>query len=201
MVIELTPVSRFTGLFTVEEGWRFIPCGEEPIPLEGPAIPDLLAIYDELVPDGEESMFVDLLGQVRERDGRGWLEAMEVRRAHYEGFGCDDVVQGQLEASGTEPFWRLTVEEGTATWNTPGGSRAFVHDGMRLDESGGWVVQGRGADAPAGGQPTLQVEAWPEPCRNQMSGAYSHLQVEVTLDGEVFRGCAVLGAAYEAGLE
>lgn len=200
-VSELTAITRFQGLFTVDDGWSFIPCGEEPIPVEGPAIPDLLEVYDELVPDGAEGMFVDVLGQVRERDGRGWLEAMEIRRAHFEGFGCDDVVEARLEASGTEPFWRVSVEEGTVTWTTPSGERRFVHPGLELDESGSWAVRARTADAPAAGEPTLVLEAWPDPCRNQMSGAYSHLRVEVMLEGEVFQGCGVLGAAYEAGLE
>lgn len=200
-VVELTPVTRFQGLFTVEDGWRFVPCGEDPIPVEGPAIPDLLEVYDELVPEGAAGMVVDLLGQVRERDGRGWLEAMEVRRAHFEGFGCDDLVRARLEASGTEPFWSLAVDQGTATWTTPRGERRFTHDGLRLDEAGSWRLEARPTPGDEGARPALLVEAWPDPCRNAMSGAYSHLRVEVTLDGELYRGCAVLGAAFEAGLE
>lgn len=198
---EVTPITRFTGFFTVEDGWRLIPCGDDPVPVEGPAIPDLLQVYGELVPDGEEGMFVDVLGQVREQGGRGWLEAMEIRRAYFEGFGCDDVVRAQLAASGTEPFWSLEVDVDMASWSTPDGTRDFVHDGLELSESGSWILDARPAGASSSTEPTLRLEAWSDPCRNQMSGAYSHLRVEVTLDGELYRGCAVLGSALEGGLE
>lgn len=200
--LALTDVSRFEGLFTVDEGWRFVPCGEDPVPVEGPAIPELLEVYEELVPQGAEGMFVDLLGQVRERNGRGWLEAMEIRRAHFEGFGCDERdPEVRLAASGTEPFWSLEVFEGTAVWRTPSGAREFRHDGLGRTESGSWALSGRPVSALDGAAPVLFLEAWPEPCRNPMSGAFNHLRVEVSLEGDVSTGCAYLGAEYEAGLE
>lgn len=191
------PVTRYRGLFSAENGWTFTPCGDVEIPAEGPAIPDLLEIYEELVPETapRQVLFVDALAQLRDDGRRVRVDLLEVRRAWHEGTGCDDDETGiLLEASGTEPFWNVRVEESVLVWQTPEALRRFRHGGLEQSETGSFVVRGTEEE----GDASIAIEAWPEPCRNQMSGAFSHLQAEITLEGRTVAGCAYLGMQVEA---
>ena len=90
-------------------------------------------------------------------------------------------------ASGTEPFWSLRVTSQGAEFATPEGRRS-LDVGVLEEDPEGWVVQGTDPD---GGN--VFVSLTPIPCRDAMSGAYSHLTAEVQLGGRILRGCAYLG--------
>lgn len=184
--------ARFRGVLTVLGRAEIVLCDGRSLALDGPAAMELLELHAELTPGGEplEGMFVDVLAELRDAEEAPWLNALEVRRAAIEGWGCGrDEAALVLEASGTEPFWSLTVEERTATWRTPESLEALVHDGPYPMPRGGSVLEGRGQN----GAVRLRAEFYQGPCRNAMSGAYSHLTAVVTLDGVGFRGCAFSG--------
>ena len=161
-----------------------------------PEMLELAGLHAELAPGLEpiEGIFVDVLGEMREDAQGPWLNVIGLRRAALEGWGCDrDERSLVMEASGTEPFWTLTVEDSVASWRTPEGVKQFVHDGPFAMRWGGWELESRsGAD-----EPELRAELYQQPCRNAMSGAWSHLSVEVVLAGRTFRGCGFLGPEAE----
>ncbi|HSG46802.1 MAG TPA: hypothetical protein VLA43_03190, partial [Longimicrobiales bacterium] len=157
---------------------------------------DLLELHAGMTPGAEpmEGIFVDVLGEVRDADGDPWLDALEIRRAAHEGWGCSRDESGiVLEASGTEPFWNMRVEEGTVVWRTPEATETLSHEGLYRMTRGGWALEGK---AP-GGEVRLRAEFYREPCNNDMSGAFSHLTALLTLGEQEFRGCAYLGPAGE----
>lgn len=188
--------SRFLGVLTLEGGAEFILCEGTPLPLDGPAFLDMVGLHSELAPGLEpmEGIFADVLGEVRESQEGPWLRALELRRAALEGWGCGrDEVDILLEASGTEPFWTLTVQDSLAIWRMPEGSKQFVHGGPALMPRGGWEVVVDAVDA----RVELRAEFYQEPCRDSMSGAWSHLSAEVVLEGREYRGCAFIGPGWE----
>lgn len=192
--------TRYTGAMILDGNPELVLCDtREVLPLDGPALPDLLELHVGFAPGQEpmEGVFVDILAERREGESGPWLDALEVRRAAWEGWGCRDAVgTAYFQATGTEPFWALTVDEGTLHWQTPEGSQQFVHDGPVRMPRGGWEVEGRGEASGA----TIRVEFHSEPCRNAMSGAWSHLETQVTLNGTVFRGCGFMGSRGEQAL-
>lgn len=190
------PISRHLGLFTVADGWVFTPCRGTPVAIDGPAAPELLEIYQDFVPEdaAPREIFVDLLGRFR-GDGGDWLDALDLRRVYDEGWACDGDVAGiLLEGSGTEPFWTVLVETDAVSWSTPGGTEAFEHEGLEWSDRGSRVVAGVQAESGR----SIEVEAWEEPCRDAMSGAWYHMVMEATLDGRTYTGCAYLGVEVEA---
>jgi uncharacterized membrane protein len=183
-----TDPARFTGILTVEGGAEITLCDGGAYPVDGPASLTLLEVHASLAPGAEpmEGIFVDVLGEIRDEARGPWLDALEVRRAAWEGWGCGTRDDGIIyRASGTEPYWSLSVADSVAEWSTPEGLEQFVHDGPYPMTRGGWALDGetdRGA--------TLRAEFHDEPCRDAMSGAYSHLTAEVSLGGVEYRGCA-----------
>lgn len=181
--------ARYLGILTVEGGSEITLCDGGLYPLDGPASLALLELHASLAPGLEpmEGIFVDVLGELREDGHEPWVYALEVMRAAWEGWGCGTRDEGVLyRAAGTEPFWSLTVGDSTATWRTPEGMEQFVHGGPYAMTRGGWVVEGE----VAGGGGALRAEFMDEPCRDAMSGAYSHLTAGVSREGREFRGCA-----------
>lgn len=191
-----TEPQRYLGALTMEGGAEITLCDGTPVGVDGPEMLDLVGLHAELAPGLEpmEGIFVDVLGEMREDAQGPWLNVIGLRRAALEGWGCDrDERSLVMEASGTEPFWTLTVEDSVATWRTPDGVKQFVHDGPFAMRWGGWELESRsGTD-----EPELRAELYQEPCRNAMSGAWSHLSVEVVLAGRTFRGCGFLGPEAE----
>lgn len=190
---------RHRGVLTLEGRPEVMLCDGATLPVDGPALPDLVELHAGMTPGAEpmEGIFVDVLGEVRDAGSGPWLDALEIRRASYEGWGCRrDEVGLVLEASGTEPFWNLRVEEETAAWSTPEATETLAHRGIYRMTRGGWALEGR---TPAG-EARLQAEFHPEPCINAMSGAFSHLTALVTLGGTEYRGCAYLGPEAEGGV-
>lgn len=194
----LEPI-RVTGFLTAEGDPVITICGtgEERL-VDGPAYLELLSLHAGLAPGVEpmEGVFVDVLGTLDE-GGRGpVLEALEVRRAAWEGGGCSGPEPDlAFRAQGTEPFWSLSVQEETLTWRTPDGERTLDHRGPYRSDRGDWLVDGTDGPAAAGSgvEPTLTARFYAEPCQDAMSGAWFHLSAEVELDGREYRGCAYSG--------
>lgn len=184
--------ARYRGVLTLEGRPEVVLCEGTSVPVDGPALPDLLELHAVLTPGSEpmEGIFVDVLGQVQDAGGEPWLDALEVRRAAFEGWGCRrDESSAVLRASGTEPFWSLSVEREGATWSTPEAVETLVHDGPYTMTRGGWALEARTASA----EPRLQAEFYAQGCQDPMSGAYSHLTVLVTLGDVRYRGCGYFG--------
>lgn len=182
--------ARYVGHVVLDGAAGFVPCGTNaPIAVDGPALQDLLDLHATLTPGEEpfEGLFVDLLAEPRTDGGGEWLDALEIHRASWEGWGCGrDEESVLLEASGSEPDWTLTVEEGSMTWRTPEAVERFVHAGPYPLPRGGWSVEGTEPGAP-------RAEFLPGACSNPMTGAYTALTVSVTLEGRELRGCGFLG--------
>lgn len=184
--------ASITGFLTLEGEPVIARCGSgEELPVDGPALPDLLDLHTGLAPGVEplEGVFVEVLGTVVEGPRGPEVDALEVRRAAWEGGGCGDTPADlAFQASGTEPFWSLTVLGETLVWRTPEGETTLDHGGPYRMERGGWQVDGEGEGGTA-----LTARFYPEPCQNAMSGAWFHMTAEVELDGEEYRGCAYSG--------
>ncbi len=197
-------IQRVTGFVAIGQERRdFVPCaGGEPYWLDGPALPEILELHAVLTPGMEpvESIFLDLLAAPGSPPASGpgaglagRLDALEVRRAAFEGWGCREVDQTLVaEARGNEPFWRLEVTEAGATFATPEGERPF--EAARPEPSPeGWRLTGT-TDA---GEPfTLVLDL--TGCVDSMSGAWSHVTARLELPDRVLEGCGVLGARGEA---
>lgn len=185
-------LARYVGVLTVEGRPEVLLCDRTPLEADGPALMELLELHAELTPGQEpmEGLFVDVLGRIRE-DARGrWLDLVEVRRAAWEGWGCRTDESGVVfRAAGTEPFWTLTVREETAEWRTPDEVKQFVHAGAYGMPRGGWELDA----SESGGAAALRAEFHQEPCRDAMSGAYSHLSAVVFTGERELRGCAYIG--------
>lgn len=183
---------RFLGILTVEGRPEVALCSGTALPVDGPAILELLELHADLAPGMEplEGVFVDVLGKLRDDGDGAWLEALEVRRAAWEGWGCrTDESAVVLGASGTEPFWGLTVADRTADWSTPEAGETLFHDGLFRLPRGGWGLEANTSS----GETRLSVEIQAQGCRNEMSGAYSHLTVLVRIGGTDYRGCGFSG--------
>ena len=196
---ELRGPIRAAGLLLIGEGIvEFQSCdGGAPLWLDGPLALDLQELHYELAPGVEpfEGIFIDVVANVGPPPAvgpgtayDGALIVLYLRRAALEGWNCGDVDPTVImQASGTEPFWSLNVTTEGAEFATPEG-RLALDLGELAEDDEGWVVQGAGPD---GG--TVFVSFVPVPCRDAMSGAYSHLSAEVQAGGRTYRGCGWLG--------
>jgi uncharacterized membrane protein len=193
-VVRTDPI-RVTGAFEGESLFM-TPCWDSELDVRlarAPVVLDLVAIHQELVPGTApvESIFVDLLGEAVEERGEISFEVFEVYRAGWEDWGCtwEPLVERlRFAASGTEPDWTLHVAvDSTVRLSRLEGTvegRATVIEGTL---AAGWTVSGStGAD-----DFTLRLD--PIPCRNEMSGGWSHLEAVLTLAGVERRGCGFIG--------
>lgn len=190
---------RIAGVLLIGENVvEFQPCdGSTPMWLDGPLALDLQELHAELTPGVEpfEGIFLDVVANVGPPpavgSGTGYDAALIVlylRRAALEGFNCGDVADDVVvQASGTEPFWSLRVTEQGAEFATPEGRSSLELGPLESDEEG-WLLQGVGPDGR-----NVFVTLVAAPCRDAMSGAYSHLTAEVQAGGRTYEGCAFLG--------
>jgi uncharacterized membrane protein len=200
---ELRGPIRAAGLLLIGEGVvEFQSCdGGPPLWLDGPLAIDLQELHAELAPGVEpfEGIFIDVVANVGPPPAvgpgtayDGALIVLLLRRAALEGWNCgDDDPTAILGASGTEPFWSLSVTTEGAEFATPEG-RIRLDLGELTNDEEGWVMQGT---SPDGGN--VFVSLVEIPCRDAMSGAYSHLSAEVQSGGQAFRGCAWLGPVFD----
>lgn len=198
---ELRGPIRTAGLLLVGEGIaEFQSCdGAAPLWLDGPLALDLLELHAELAPGVEpfEGIFIDVVANVGPPPAvgpgtayEGALIVLFLRRAALEGWNCgDDDPAVVVGASGTEPFWALRATADGAELATPEGRMALELGDLTEDDEG-WLMQGT---TPDGGNVFVSLVA--VPCRDAMSGAYSHLSAEVQAGGRSLRGCGWLGPA------
>lgn len=187
-----------SGYLVLEQGPFITLCGTgEEASVDGPAYEDLLDLHATLAPGVEplEGVFVEVLGTLVEGARGPVVEAIEVRRAAWEGGGCTDAQPGlAFRASGTEPFWSLTVAGGAMTWRTPEAQETLEHRGPYRSDRGDWLVDGTfEAGAPVGAETALAARFYAEPCRDAMSGAWFHMSAEVAFEEREYRGCAYAG--------
>jgi uncharacterized membrane protein len=190
---------RVTGAF---EGASFYmtPCSDSELDVRlvpGPEVLDLVGIHGELVPGDTpvETIFVDLLGEAIEERGEISFEVLEVYRAGWEDWGCtwQPLVEDlRFAASGTEPGWTVHVAmDSTVRLSRMDGTvegRATAIEGTLAS---GWTISG------SVGSEAFTLELDEAPCRNEMSGGWSHLEALLTLEGEERRGCGFIGELVE----
>lgn len=200
-MVELQEAVRVGGVLMVgENSAEFLPCAEGPeLWLDGPLSLDLLELHDEMTPGVEpfEGIFIDVVADIDPppatgpgRDYPGSLIVEFLRRAAFEGWNCGDIRPDvEYAAAGTEPFWSLDVTADGAIFTTPdGGARTLDLGEVEMDEEG-WVVSGTDAGA------AVEVRLVDAPCRNAMSGAFSHLTAEVSIGDSTLQGCGWFGVA------
>ncbi len=197
---ELVEVMRLCG--SSEESWVHDRTGH----IEQ-AIRDL-----ELEP--YQAFFVDLRASVEPpftagpgADYRTKLEVAELLEATVDTTRCDQVAQemspdaaaqealpmgdSELMASGNEPFWNVQVSaDGIVLARMGEDDIVFPYSQPRVAD--GRRVYSSSVEAPAAHEIEIVVEE--EPCSDTMSGArFTHVAA-VTLDGQLFNGCARLAS-------
>ena len=191
---------RMTGAF---EGESFLmtPCtdSDATIQLEpGPDVLDLVGLHAEMVPGDVpiEAIFVDLLGEAIQDGDDVSFEVHQVYRAGWEDWGCTWTpleTPLRFAASGTEPGWTLHVgADSTVTWSQIDGSLSGTVTSIEGSLAAGWDVGGL-----LDGDPWT-LELVEEPCRNQMSGGWSHLASALVWRGRSYVGCGFIGDATDA---
>jgi uncharacterized membrane protein len=118
----------------------------------------------------------------------------EIRYAGPAGIQCDRVLsEGELEASGNEPFWSAEIDHGEIVVRTPE-QQDGVHYGNGFwtrPESDHWIFQASRQDA--GHVARLQLEITETPCFDSMSGARYPFRAVLDRDGARVTGCALEG--------
>jgi putative lipoprotein len=190
------PVQRLQGKLTQADGRLLLTtCGEQRhIALINDGSSDIAREAGELFADGQDSLFVDLLGTLSGSQAAGLdgeLRPSEVYRLQGEGPGCHEpgFERLLLRASGHEPDWSLGVSGQGLVLLRPGQQPLAL---PYLEEQ---LPEGRfNISSEANGQ---RLELWlaPQRCVDSMSGTVQHLSAELRINGEVQRGCASFGGA------
>jgi putative lipoprotein len=194
------------GIVAVGEGVTELqPCdGSAPVALQGPALANLVSIAERISMDTGPvaTIFADLVVQPRtgaDADipgGYGRLvDVMGVRRAAYEGFGCDGPLPSEvlLIAWGNEPFWRVEMRsDSLAELIRPEEGTQPITVGSLQQDFEGIVFTGT-----MEGAGTVFMELTTGTCQDGMSGALTHANAEFTVGGRRLRGCAWFGTAVD----
>ncbi len=192
-----TPPTRVLGLLTAGEVVDFESCDGEAMSIDGPVLPDLISMHAGMTPGSEpfEAVFIDVLGTVEEGPDGPHLDAVELRRVAYEGGGCDrDDRTVFFRGSGSEPVWSIVIGEDGIDWSSEEGRRNFTSNGLYDGPRGEWMF-----DALDAAEATvLTVSIVQTPCADPMSGAWSHLTMEVRSADARYEGCAYLSPEAES---
>lgn len=192
----VNPAQRLQGELGLVDGRLLLrPCGEQrryAVINEGNS--DIAREAGQLLADGHDRLFVDLLGTLgstSETGLDGALRPTQVYRLQGEGPGCNEpgFERLLLRANGHEPDWSLGVSDQGLVLLRPGQPPLAL---PYLEEQ---LPEGRfNLSSEANGQ---RLELWlaPQRCVDSMSGAVQHLSAELRLNGEVQRGCASFGGA------
>jgi uncharacterized membrane protein len=152
----------------------------------------------------------DLVGMVREFGspelgvpalvsiGDGGVEALRI--ALPEGAACANLLdEGELVASGNEPFWHVRLSGDEITWRTPDDIDGVLYsEGSWRDEGDHWRYEAL-RDV-VDGMDYLVLEVTDTPCSDSMSGARYPWTAAVERGGERWTGCAREGAGALGGL-
>ncbi|MEO4048257.1 hypothetical protein AAFN46_14380 [Pseudomonas sp. CAU 1711] len=190
------PQQRLQGELHLEQSQLLLrPCGEQrQLAVVNDGSSDLTREAGALLADGNERLFVDLLGTLeasRQEGLDGEVHPSLVYRLQGEGPGCNEpgFERLLLRAGGHEPDWTLGVgEPGLVLLRPSQEPLALPYLEERLPE-------GRlNISSEANGQ---RLELWlaPQRCVDEMTGTVQHLSAELRLNGEVQRGCASFGGA------
>lgn len=189
---------RTTGAYDGETD-LLTACGDaaEPIELEwSPTRVDLADLHAELTPKLRpgETIFLDLLGVAIQDGDDVSFEVIDVYRAGWwEEWWCEwqpSVTSPVVVVSGTEPDWQFHVgADSVVVLSRPDGTLEGSWTLLEGSLSSGWAAEGVIDGAP------WTFEAFEEPCRNQMSGAYSHLVGSLTWQDQTWAGCGFMGDA------
>lgn len=117
-----------------------------------------------------------------------------IRYAGLEGPDCGRLPpEGDLQASGNEPFWNVHIAGDTAVVRTPD-----EIDGVRYTDGrwsrppqGGWRFEAAAAD----GTGTITLDVEEARCADSMSGARYPYRAALVRDGRSMSGCAMEGRA------
>lgn len=197
---------RLVGIFATGQGvMELQPCdGGEAVALQGPSLENLVAIADQIAPGTEPvtTIFADLVVTWRSAEGTnvggGYTriaDVMGVRRAAFEGFGCDGPMPGEvaLMAAGNEPFWQVRVlNDSVAEVSRPDEGTQTLAIGSLQQDLEGVVLTGS-----VTGEGTVFLEVTTGTCRDDMSGAVTHARATFTLGGRRMEGCAWFGTALD----
>jgi putative lipoprotein len=190
------PVERIRGDLTVDAdgGLHIAVCGGgEPLKVLGSAMGELREALEALEhAQGDPSVPVEVIGATRDQPGGGGMisvESLEVALTPGSTMLCELDASYLYRATGTEPFWSLTVLDGMLRF-----------EAMDLEapiEIPGTAVRIPGVSAPAwkgaGDGRSLEVELVPERCYDGMSGASYPYLATVRLDDATLTGCALQG--------
>lgn len=188
---------RLTGAFEGESR-LLTPCSDPGVTLDvaaAPAVRDLSALHAELVPAlaPGEAIFVDVRGVVVQQGEEMSFELREVYRAGWEDWGCDwtpSVQPLRFAAAGSEPDWSIHVgADSTAVYSDLEGSSTGSVQTLAGSLAAGWTASG------AIGGEGWTLELFEAPCRNPMSGGWSHLVATLTLGERTRSGCGFIGDA------
>lgn len=193
---------RLVGIFATGQGLMELqPCdGSDPVALQGPALENLVNIAEGIGASGEPvlTIFADLVVTTRSAEGTnvgdGYAliaDVLGVRRAAYEGFGCDGALPAEvaLVAAGNEPFWRVEVgNDTTALLTRPEEGEQRLTVGALQQDFEGVVLNGS-----VEGEGTVFLEVTTGTCQDSMSGALTHARAVFTIGGRRLEGCAWFG--------
>lgn len=198
-VYENTPVipaQRLQGELSLADGRLLLrPCGEQRrYALVNDGNSDIAREAGELLADGHDKLFVDLLGTLAASKTVGLdgeLRPAQVYRLQGEGPGCNEPGSEHLllRANGHEPDWSLDVSDKGLVLLRPGQPPLAL---PYLEEQ---LPEGRFNLSSEANDQRLELWLAPQRCVDSMSGAVQHLSAELRLNDEVQRGCASFGGA------
>jgi len=190
---------RMTGAFDGETS-MLVPCTStaDQIRLEWtPLDLDLTALHADLVPQLQrrELIFLDIFGIAIEDGDDVSFEVLDVFRGGWEDWGCDwrpSVQPLVLAMSGTEPDWSLQVGgDSTVVLSRPEGGATGSWTLLEGSLAAGWEAEGVIEGMP------WALEVYEEPCRNAMTGGYTHLVATFSWREQEWTGCGFVGDVAE----
>lgn len=168
------------------------PCGEERrLLLIDAAQLGLEAAAPQLQAGSSRPLFADLGGEL-DGEADGLYAVTTLYRLQAEGLGCDDPQFKRLivRASGHEPEWSVSVSARGMVLERPGSAPlALPYVEERLPD-------GRLSFSSEANDQRIELWLTPTRCEDSMSGAISHLQARLVLNGAApLPGCGALGGA------
>ncbi len=189
------PLERLRGALTVEGEHLYLTlCGaERPSKVLGGGVAELREALGSLErgPDAPP-VPVEVVGAVRQSPGGGSMVSVSsLNLAFPPGGGglCELDASYLYKAGGNEPFWAVTIFEGSLRLDSPALDAPLELPATEAVVPG---VRGPAWRGERDGR-SLQVQLLPGRCWDGMSGAAYPYEAVVTLDGTELRGCAQQG--------
>jgi uncharacterized membrane protein len=197
------PVERLRGTAFSAEGQVYLTlCGaERPSKLLGPGLDELAEALASLEQEeGGEPVPVEVIGAVRDQPGAGTMVQVSALNLALMPGGpglCGFDGSYRYRAAGNEPFWSVTVLDGSLRFDAPD-----LEEPLELVATAFRVPgqSGPGWKGEEGGR-SLQLQLIPGRCWDDMSGAAYPYRAVATLDGRSLEGCGEQGwETVETGL-